>query len=358
MSPFLIIELLGIALLVAFFLFVVFLFLKPIHTHHLVSKANPSLSYQESVRRIDQLRMLDGESVSPDGHMIFLTHGEQAHKAIVFFHGNTNSPRQFEALGRIFYERGYNVLIPRVPHHGLKDRMTEDLVRLTALELTKLCDESVDIALGLGKHVTVVGFSMGANMAGWLAQNRSDVGKAVIIAPFWGWKGLPTGFFRPFINLLFILPNKFVWWDREGKMALMGPTSSYYRFSTRGVAQIMCLGWSVMKETRSVAPKAQAIVVITSAIDDAVNEKNLNRIVDQWRGHSGVKITRFQFDKDTCAFHDMIDPEQPYEKTAVVYPKLIELIERSEEVDPLAYLQNNIALAGKTAKSGLIPQYN
>ena len=91
----------------------------------------------------------------------------------------------------------------------------------------------------------------------------------------------------------------------------------------------MRLGWSVMKEARGVAPKTRAIVVITSALDDSVNEKNLDRVVNCWRRHSGVKITRFQFDKGTVAFHDMIDPEQPYEKTAVVYPKLIELIENS-----------------------------
>lgn len=329
MSQSLIIEFVGIFLLIVLFFFVVFLFVKPVQTRHLVSEINPSRSYQESVRRIDNLRILDGEEVSLDGHLVFLTHGEKTHKTIVFFHGNTNSPRQFAAVGQLFYDKGYNVLIPRIPHHGLKDRMTKDHARLTALELTKLCDESVDIARGLGKHITVVGFSMGANMAGWLAQNRRDVDKAVIIAPFWGWKGLPTGFFRPFINLLSILPNMFVWWDREGKTALMGPTSSYYRFSTRGVAQIMRLGWSVMKEARSVAPKARASVVITSALDDAVDEKNLDRVIGEWQRHGGVKITRFQFDKGICAFHDMIDPEQPYEKTAVVYPKLIELIENS-----------------------------
>ncbi len=292
-----------------------------------LSQVNPSQDYQESVKRINDLRTLDGEDVSPDGRLIFLTHGEKARKAIVFFHGNTNSPRQFEALGRIFHKKGYNVLIPRIPHHGLKDRMTKDLANLTVLELVKLCDGSVNIARGLGYHITVVGFSMGANMAGWIAQNRGDVDKAVIIAPFWGWKTLPIDFFKPFFNLLFILPSMFVWWDRKGKKALTGPTSSYYRFSTRAVAQIMHLGWLVMKEAGRVAPKARAIVVITSALDDSVNEKNLDRVVNEWRRHSGVKITRFQFDKGIGAFHDMIDPQQPYQKTAVVYPKLIELIE-------------------------------
>lgn len=323
-------EFLGIVLLVILFLFIGFLFVKPINIHHLVSKVNPSRSYQESVRRINNLRILDGDDVSPDGRLIFLTHGEKTRNVIVFFHGNTNSPRQFEALGMIFYKKGYNVLIPRIPHHGLKDRMTNDLARLTAMELVKLCDGSVDIAQGLGQHITVVGFSMGANMAGWAAQNRSDVDKAVIIAPFWGWKGLPTGFFKPIINLLLILPSMFEWWDKKGKTALTGPTSSYYRFSTRGVAQIMRLGWSVMKKARSVAPKAQAIVVITSALDDSVNKKNLDSVIAAWQRHEGVKVTHFRFDKVIGIFHDMIDPEQPYQKTAVVYPKLVELIEKPE----------------------------
>jgi esterase/lipase len=287
----------------------------------------PISDYQRSVNCINDLRKLDGEDVSPDGRVIFMARGEKTHKAIIFFHGNTNSPRQFEALGRIFYKKGYNVLIPRVPHHGLKDRMTKDLARLTAQEMIQLCNRSVDIARGLGEHVTVVGFSMGANMAAWIAQNRNDVDKAVIIAPFWGWKNLPTFFFRPFILFLFIFPNVFIWWDRKGKKALTGPTSSYYRFSTKAVAQIMSLGGLVMRAARRIAPKAGSIVVITSAMDDSVDENNLDKIVNAWRQHPDVKITRFQFDKSLGAFHDMIDPQQPYQKTAVVYPKLVELIE-------------------------------
>jgi carboxylesterase len=322
--------LLGIVLLVILFLFVGFLIVKPVHTQHLVSKADPSRSYQESVRRINDLRRLDGEDVSPDGHLIFLTHEDKVQNVIVFFHGGTNSPRQFEALGKIFYEKGYNVLIPRIPHHGFKDRMTEDSAKLTALELTKLTDESVDIAQGLGQHISVAGLSLGANMAGWAAQNRSDVDQAVIISPFWGWKELPIGFLKPAINLLSILPNIFLWWNKEEKKALSGPTSAYYRFSTRGLAQIMILGWLVIKEARSSALKTRAIVVITNELDDSVNEKIFDRVADDWQRHGGVKITRFQFDKSFGVLHDLIDPEQPYQKTAVVYPKLIALIENSE----------------------------
>jgi len=89
----------------------------------------------------------------------------------------------------------------------------------------------------------------------------------------------------------------------------------------------MLLGWLVIKKARSSAPKTRTIVVITNALDDSVNEKIFDRVVDDWERHSSVKITRFQFDKSFGVLHDLIDPEQPYQKTAVVYPKLIELIE-------------------------------
>jgi pimeloyl-ACP methyl ester carboxylesterase len=306
------------------------------------SKVNPSRSYEDSVSRINHLRTLDGEDIAPDGHLIFLTHGDKTPKAIVFFHGGTNSPRQFAALGKIFYERGYNVLIPRIPHHGFKDRMTEDYAKLTAVELTELSDESVNIAQGLGQHISIAGLSMGANMAGWIAQNRNDVNCAVIISPFWGWKGLPPILLKPAINILSILPNIFLWWDEKAKKALLGPTSAYYRFSTRGLAQIMLLGWVIIKEARSFAPKTRNIVVITNALDDSVNEKIFDNVADNWQKHSSVKITRYEFDKSLGVLHDLIDPEQPYQKTAVVYPKLIELIEHSDD----------------TAKSGVIPRYN
>ncbi|MBF0388458.1 MAG: alpha/beta hydrolase [Candidatus Omnitrophica bacterium] len=303
------------------------IFTRGYYSRRFSSVRAPSSDYLGSVRRIDNWRCLDGDDVSDDGHLIFLTPGHKTEKAIVFFHGHTNSPRQFAALGRVFSAKGYNVFIPRIPHHGLKDRMTQDHARLTAGEMVRMCDESVDIALGLGDKVTVVGFSMGANMSAWIGQNRSDVDKAVIIAPFWGWKRLPRVLFKVVTIFLSIWPNIFIWWDREGKKALIGPTSSYYRFSTRGVAQIMFLGWSVMEDAGLVAPKARAIVVISSAMDNTVNDNNLDQVVAQWQRHGSAQIKRYLFDASLGAIHDLIDPLQPYENIAVVYPKLIELIE-------------------------------
>ena len=119
----------------------------------------------------------------------------------------------------------------------------------------------------------------------------------------------------------------FLWWNKKEKKALSGPTSAYYRFSTRGLAQIMLLGWTVIKEARRGAPKTRNIVVITNELDDSANEKIFDKVADDWQRCRDVKITRFQFDKSFGVLHDLIDPEQPYQKIAMVYPKLIELIE-------------------------------
>ena len=56
---------------------------------------------------------------------------------------------------------GYNVLIPRLPRHGMADRKVENLSALKAEELRECSDTSIDLAIGLGQKVYVVGLSDG-----------------------------------------------------------------------------------------------------------------------------------------------------------------------------------------------------
>ena len=80
----------------------------------------------------------DTGAINPLCRTRLFAHGRRTARAVVLFHGFTNCPRQFEALGRLLHERGDNVLIPRQPRHGLADRMSEDLAALTAPELAAL----------------------------------------------------------------------------------------------------------------------------------------------------------------------------------------------------------------------------
>jgi esterase/lipase len=97
-------------------------------------------------------------------------HGVRTEKVIVFFHGYSSSPQQFRQLGERFYQLGYNVLVPLLPHHGMADRKLDNLSRLRAEELRDCADTSVDIAAGLGDKVFVGGLSAGGVIAGWIAQ--------------------------------------------------------------------------------------------------------------------------------------------------------------------------------------------
>lgn len=302
----------------------------PVKTGTLTSCPRPSHSYEESVRRIQALRNSDPPAVIPDGRLIFLDQGKTAPHVIVFFHGFTNSPRQFKALGEEFYKRGYNVLIPRIPHHGLRDRMGKDLASLTAEELKATCEEAVDIAQGLGTHVTVAGLSMGGVMAGWAAQFRDDVDQAVLIAPNFGTFRVPAWLARHTINFLTLWPDRFVWWDRRLKTAAPGPESAYYGFSSRALGEIRRLGWAVQAQGQLSAPGAESILLITNAHDKAVKKESIAIIQNNWERAGSGRIRCYEFPEDLKLNHDLIDPRQPDQKIQLVYPKVLGLITGAE----------------------------
>ncbi len=298
----------------------------PVKTHTLTSSPRPARSYAESLQRIQALESSDSSAVAQEGRLIFLDQGDTVPHVIVFFHGFTNSPRQFKSLGEEFHKRGYNVLIPRIPHHGLQDRMGADLARLTAEELKAACEEAVDIAQGLGEHVTVAGLSMGGVMAGWAAQFRDDIDQAVLIAPSFGTFRAPSWLVKHTINLLTLWPNRFIWWDPRLKTGNAGPESAYYGFSSRALGEIRRLGWVVQAHGQDAPPRAKSILFITNAHDQAVNKDSIDIIRRAWQKHAPHKIHLYEFPDDLQLDHDVIDPQQPGQRIQIVYPRILNLI--------------------------------
>ena len=101
----------------------------------LTSHAAPAATYAEAIARFEKLRAREEPETNPLARSILLTHGHRAEKVVVLFHGYSSSPQQFRLLGERFFETGYNVLIPLLPHHGMADRKLENLSRLRAEEL-------------------------------------------------------------------------------------------------------------------------------------------------------------------------------------------------------------------------------
>ena len=231
----------------------------------------PLPGYQQVVKLVAERIAQDGAEISSECRTKLYTHGSRTHRVIVLFHGLTNCPAQWDSIGRMLFADGANVFIPRLPHHGYANRMTDELARMDAHELREFTDRALDIADALGDSVTIAGLSVGGTMAAWAAQNRPDVDRAVLIAPMLGVARARGGWTPIVARVAGALPNLFVWWDDRQKEQLGGPKHVYPRFSTRSVAATLKLGWMVHEDATRKPPACRSIEMITVGGDVAVD---------------------------------------------------------------------------------------
>jgi carboxylesterase len=276
--------------------------------------------------RASSVRARDGEGeLARNCESELLTHGSRTGHAVVLLHGFTNCPRQFHALAESLFARGCNVVVPRLRHHGLADRMTTEQARLTADDLTDAAWEAVDIAHGLGDTVCVAGLSITAVAAGWAAQERSDVGRAVLLAPAFSPKHVGA-MLEPFVTRLAArLPNMFIWWDGKAKLEVSGPKQCYPRFSTRGLGETYRLGEALRHAASRVPPPTPELVLVSTEADHGIENALVDSLAQEWRGH-GAFVVEYRFPAADSVNHDMVDPEQPDARVALVYPVLVRFL--------------------------------
>ncbi|HEY2953907.1 MAG TPA: alpha/beta fold hydrolase [Candidatus Eisenbacteria bacterium] len=300
--------------------------LAPVRTGDLKEHPRPAAGYGEALARIDSLRAGEGAEVDARCRVLLLTHGARAARAVVFLHGLSNCPQQFRRLGELCFARGDNVLIVRLPGHGLADRMTGSLARITAADLAAFADAMVDVGAGLGDRLVVVGLSAGGVAAGWAAQTRTEVDRAVLIAPVFGLDVVPRPLTAALTNLWLATPNQFIWWDPVRREKLPGPTYCYPRFATRGLAEVMRLGFAVEARARRSPPAARSIVLVTNPRDRAVSRPVIAALARRWRRLAPRAIETYEFPAAFDLGHDLVDPEQPFQHVDRAYPVLLEII--------------------------------
>jgi carboxylesterase len=292
----------------------------------LLSHPHPAAGYAEALERLADLQARDGPNVHPRAHTLFLSHGAATERVVVWFHGYTDSPNQFARLAQLSFERGSNVLVPRLPHHGLSDPLTPDTALLTAEMLARSADEALDIAAGLGQQVVVGGLSMGGVISAWLAQQRREVVQAVLLAPAFGAFVIPAPLTRLVGEAAARLPNSFEWWDPINKAGIRQPEISYPRYARRGVAAFLRLSYAMQDLARYSPPAARRIWVITTETDMAISQPMVQRVVKLWRAQ-GTQVQTHRFPAGLGLDHNFVDPGHPKQRVDIVFPVILAALE-------------------------------
>ncbi len=278
---------------------------------------------EETLATVARLRARDHDRVGEAGRTKLLLHDEVRPLAVVLFHGLSASPTQFVRFAHDLHARGHNVVVPRLPRHGHRDRLSTALAHLTADDLRHVACESIAAARGLGARIAVGGFSLGGLLATWIAQ-RESIERAVAIAPFFGVSWIPNRFMKRIAQTMLCLPNRFAWWDpirRERQQ----PEHGYPRYATHALAQSYLLAREVIEAAdRGIA--AQRLIFVTNAREAAVNNRAVRRLEARLRASDPARLEHVVLTGIPIS-HDIIEPLRHPEIADRVYPQLLSLIE-------------------------------
>lgn len=294
--------------------------LVPVSANAMAPAPQPAGSYDEAVTRFRLLQQDEAGIIDMASQSYLLSHGAPTARVYVLVHGITNSPLQWLELGQTLYAQGHNVLILRMPYHGLKSHQVSELKRLTHQDLRVYADQAVDLAAGLGDEVVVVGISGGGAVAAWMIQNRPEVQRALLLAPFFGIYDVPDSLNTVLMNAFSRLPN----------ISLQDPAEprrewAYRGEATRGVAAFLGLGSAVRRAAQAgLAPGGQ-IIILTTARDTVANNQSTAQLVNLWQ-QAGGDVSTVELAPALDIPHNSVDPAADPAKKRLVYDKILDLL--------------------------------
>ena len=314
-----------LALLVLIGLVLLLLWFWPIGLDSLAAPSDAQVTYAEAVAAAETATQDEGDVVHSLCHTRVVTSGAKTENVAVIFHGLCTCPQQFADVADALHADGWNVLLVRLPYHGMADRLSEAPAAMKAEEVLREAGHWIDVAQGLGDQVTVVGFSGGGAVAAYLANMRSDIDRVVMAAPMLGVQAFPVDLTRPISTLAHFVPNWWGWFNPERKENVEGPAYTYPRYSSRTLAEFLRIGLQSAAHAQATAPAVADIRVLINANDESVRNEMAHVIAAAW-AQKGAEVKLHEFPTSTGLKHDMIDPGQPYEKVDVVYPVLLDAI--------------------------------
>jgi esterase/lipase len=317
----------GIFLVVYIAIYLWSLAMPPLAPVALQSNPNPAGSFEESMTRFDALvaeEQARGD-LDPICLPFQLNHGRKTERAIVLLHGLTACPFQYRELAQLYFDEGYNVLVPRLPRHGLADRTSNALEELTAEELLGSMDPALDIAAGMGDQVAMFGLSLGGNVAAAAAQLRPGLHLAAPVSPAIGLRFTWPGITPALTRIVLGLPDIYIWWDPINKAEFQAE-SGYPGFASHALGQIWRLGLAIQDAAFDTPPASDKQLMITNWGDPAINLANADMLVNEWR-RSGGDVSTYRFALLPWLPHDIISIDAVGANTDLTYPALLRIID-------------------------------
>ncbi|BAY80165.1 phospholipase/carboxylesterase (plasmid) [Nostoc linckia NIES-25] len=206
----------------------------------------------------------------------FLIHPEFTSKVFLFLHGFTAGPYQFEPLGKAFFNKGYNVLIPLQPGHGRSgdwSRQNPPPLPTDIQIYQQFLLEWLQIAKTLGEQVVIGGLSSGGTLAAWLGlEHPQEIDRTLLFAPFFGSR------YSLFDALIKILPIYFEWFNKDAP-----GNFGYKGFRFKALRIFLQLGEEVLEKAQSsvCAPVLMVCSEADTAVSRSKHQEFFRRVVKQ-----------------------------------------------------------------------------
>ncbi|HEY2474199.1 MAG TPA: alpha/beta fold hydrolase [Candidatus Cybelea sp.] len=274
--------------------------------------------------RLERLVARDHPGVAENGRTLAYVHGSRRPRSVLLLHGLSASPQQFERVAADLYNRGHNVVVPRLPKHGHADRLSTALGRLRAEDLYKAVTDYINVARELGDRVTVAGFSLGGLLAAWIGQHY-EIDRCVPIALFFGIACIPNRLMNTVAERLLRLPNRFHWWNpilRDKHIAACG----YPRYATHAIAHSYRIARALLDEALIESPGAEHVTIVTNAAEIAVNNYAIRRLYRRWHRHRPDSV-ELSVLTGLPLSHDIVSPLRPWRLADRVHPTLLQAID-------------------------------
>jgi len=197
---------------------------------------------------------------------------------VLLYHGLTACTQQYEYLAPLLASKGFVVLAPTIPGHGLRftlnvstNEAEDDISTLpgTSKEYVEFAEEMNAIMAAAGGETAVGGLSLGGALATYSAI-KGDYTRQLIIAPYFRARGIGD----TILNLIKIFPwraDQRQGWGDECEARRWLQRDGYCQFTGRQLRACRDFGLQALSISKTkVTPGSTQIVFVDG--DDAVQE--------------------------------------------------------------------------------------